>query len=361
MRIMLFDATRQWTGGAYRVLLFSRELKARGHEVTVCCLPGSEIAKRLGQEGIPFFTLDPRSDVNLLVVPEIVRMMRQKAVEIIDVHSPKFYWLALIAARIAGRPVIITRNVPFRKTGIKKKINSLLYGHLVDRVVSVSEKVKRELMEDYRIGDGRIEVIHDGLDMSKFEGKDHGKLESTGSVQVGVISRLDHGKGLECFIDAIPQIIRTFPDIRFLVAGSGAIEESLRLRAHELGIDDNITFAGFRHDIPELLKDIDITLLPSPDEAMSMIALESMASGVPVVATSGTGLVDIISNMENGVIVIPNDPKALADGAISLLKSDYRAFGQKAREVVREKFATDRVIDQYESLLRSLVRKKREP
>jgi L-malate glycosyltransferase len=359
MRIMLFDATRQWTGGAFRVFLFSRELRARGHEVTVGCLPGSELSSRLGQEGIPFFTLDPKSDVNLFVVPEIVRILRQKKVEVIDAHSPKFYWLTLVAARIVGRPVIITRNVPFRKTGIKKKINSLLYGHLVDRVVSVSEKVKRELMEDYQIDDGRIEVIHDGLDMAKFEGPGQGRRENSGTVRIGVISRLDRGKGLECFIDAIPEIVRAFPDVRFLVAGSGAIEESLRLRAQELRIDDKITFAGFRHDIPELLKDIDITLLPSPDEAMSMIALESMASGVPVVATSGTGLVDIISNMENGVIVSPNDPKALADGAISLLKSDYRAFGQKAKAVVREKFATNRVIDQYESLLVSLVRKKR--
>ena len=176
---------------------------------------------------------------------------------------------------------------------------------------------------------------------------------------IGVISRLDYGKGLECFIEAIPEILRTFPDARFLIAGTGAIEESLRLRAHELRIDARITFAGFRNDVPELLKDIDITILPSPDEAMSMIALESMASGVPVVATSGTGLVDIISNMENGVIVKPNDPKALADGVVSLLMSDYRAIGQKAKEVVREKFTTNRVIEQYESLLTSLVRKKR--
>jgi glycosyltransferase involved in cell wall biosynthesis len=359
MRIMLFDATRQWTGGAYRVLLFSRELRLRGHEVTVGCLPGSELSKRLGQEGVPFFTLDPRSDINLSVAPEIVRMMRQKAVEVIDVHSPKFYWLALIAARVVGLPVIITRNVPFRKTGIKKKINSLLYGRLVDRVVSVSEKVKRELMVDYEIEDSRIEVIHDGLDMARFEGDGHGKRENSGSFMIGVISRLDYGKGLECFIEAIPEILRTFPDARFLIAGTGAIEESLRLRAHELRIDARITFAGFRNDVPELLKDIDITILPSPDEAMSMIALESMASGVPVVATSGTGLVDIISNMENGVIVKPNDPKALADGVVSLLMSDYRAIGQKAKEVVREKFTTNRVIEQYESLLTSLVRKKR--
>ena len=356
MNFMFFDATRQWTGGAYRVLLFSRELRRKGHKVIVGCLPGSDMSERLAAEGIPFFTLEPRSDVNLFVVPEIVRKIREYDIDLLDLHSPKFYWLGLLAARIAGRKVMITRNVPFRKKGLKRRINSLLYGRFVDRVVSVSEKVKREMMADYGLLDAQVEVVFDGLDLSKFSLPDPDRPKGTNvDIRIGNVSRLVYGKGLECLLDAVPEIDRAIPNARFFIAGEGAIEEGLKVQAKQLGISERVDFVGFRNDIPVFLSGMDITVLPSPDEGMSMFALESMATAVPIVVTTGTGLVDIITDMENGVIVKPGDPVALAEGVIRLLESDYRAIGLKAREVIRQHFDTARVIDRYEALAASVV------
>ena len=353
MNIMFFDATREWSGGANRLFLFCRELITRGHRVVVCSLPGNEMSKRLARESIPFHTMEPRSDVNLLVVPEIVRLIRTHKIDIIDIHSPKFYWIATLAGRLARKPVIITRNVPFRKTGIKRRINHLLYGHLVDRVVAISERIKRELIEDYRISDRDVEVIYDGLDTERFEMQ---RPSHSGSpLTVGVLSRLVFGKGLECFVEALPKIIREIPDVRFVIAGSGPLEEGLRRRVKELEIETGVTFTGFRNDIPQLLGEMDITVVPSPEEGMSMSALESMASGVPVVATSGGGLVDIITNMENGVIVTPDNPEDLANGVVALLRSDYQAVGMRAKTVVKEKFALNHVIDRYEALITRLT------
>ena len=360
MNIMFFDATRQWTGGAYRVLLFSSELRRRGHNVIVGCLPGSDMSKRLANEGIPYFTLEPKSDVNLFVVPEIVRKIREHRIDILDIHSPKFYWIGLIAARIEGKPVMITRNVPFRKYGLKKKINSMLYGKFIDRVVSVSEKVKREMMEDYDLRNDQVDVVFDGLDLSRFNAQESAERnDPQGPLKVGNVSRLVYGKGLECLLDAIPEIVKSIPDIGFFIAGEGQIEEELTERAKKLGIDGRVTFVGFSNDIPGFLAGMDITVLPSPDEGMSMFALESMASAVPIVVTTGTGLVDIITDMEDGVIVQRDDPKALAEGVIRLLKSDYHAIGRKAREVIRENFDTQRVIDRYESLVASVADRRR--
>jgi len=94
---MLFDASHSWSGGANRVLLYSRELKFCGHTVIVCCLPGSELETRLQTEGIPVFTMNPRSDINLFLVPEVIRLIREHDIDIIDINSPKFYWIAAIA------------------------------------------------------------------------------------------------------------------------------------------------------------------------------------------------------------------------------------------------------------------------
>ncbi|NTU68206.1 MAG: glycosyltransferase family 4 protein [Chlorobiaceae bacterium] len=357
MNIMFFDATREWSGGANRLFLCCRELVKRGHHVVVCSLPGNEMSKRLAQEGIPMFTLEPRSDVNLLVVPEILRKMREHDIDIIDIHSPKFYWLGALAGRLSGKPVLITRNVPFRKKGLKRKLNKLLYGLLADRVVAISDKIKRELLEDYRIDGRSVDVVYDGLDTERFEMSRSPKDNS--NVTVGVVSRLVFGKGLECFVEAMPKIVREIPEVRFVIAGSGPLENDLRRRVIELGLGNSVVFAGFRHDIPQLYGELDITVIPSPEEGMSMSALESMASGGPVVATSGGGLVDIITNMHNGVIVPPDNPEALASGVVALLRADYRTIGLNAKKTVKEKFELHRIIDRYESLIASLVPKSR--
>mgnify|MGYP006288700551 CR=1 FL=1 len=353
MNFMFFDATREWSGGANRLFLFSRELIRRGHKVVVCTLPDNEMSNRLTEEEIPFFTIEPRSDVNLLVLPLILAKIREYEIDFVDIHSPKFYWLGTFAARVAGKPVTITRNVPFRKTGIKRKLNRFLYSLLADRVLAISDKIKRELLEDYHLDSKKVDVIYDGLETAKFDLPQQPRDRSM--VIVGVASRLVFGKGLECFIESIPDVVEHVPESRFVVAGAGPLEDILKKRVGELKLENRVTFTGFRADIPKLFNAFDITVVPSPEEGMSMSALESMASGRPVVATSGGGLVDIISSMETGVIVAPNDPASLAAGVVSLLRADYQAIGNKAKQLVREKFELERVVDRFESLSTVMV------
>lgn len=354
MNILFFDATREWSGGANRLFLFGKELVKRGHQVLICTPPGNEMSKRLAREAMPFFNIDPRSDVNLLVVPEIVRKIREHRIDIIDIHSPRFYWLGTISARVCGKPAIITRNVPFRKKGFKRQLNHLLYGMLASRVVAISDKIKRELLEDYWLDDRQVDVIYDGLDTAMFDLQTSARDEA--HMTIGVLSRLVHGKGVESFVEAMPDIVREIPEARFVIAGSGPLEDTLRQRVADLDLDSKVTFPGFRQDVPQLLSELDITVNPSPEEGMSMSALESMASGKPVVATSGGGLVDILSCMENGVIVPPNDPAELAKGIVSLIRADYQTVGAKAKKLVKEKFELIHIIDQYEALVSLLVK-----
>jgi L-malate glycosyltransferase len=356
---MIFDATPHWSGGANRILLYSKELNKRGHCVTVCCLPESGLAKRIPEENIQVYNVNPGSDLNLFIVPKLVQLIRKNKIAVIEICSPKFYWLASLAARVTKCTVILTRNVPYRKNGIKKQINRVLYHTLVDHIIAISDKIKRELIEDYALPEQKITVIYDGIELHRFKQK---KAE-TSSVKAdhyvaAVISRLDKSKGLECFINAIPLITKTIASIHFIVVGTGIIETKLKELTKTLNISDKVSFTGFRTDIPEILSEVDITIMPSPQEGMSMSALESMASGVPVVVTSGCGLVDVIVNNTSGMIVEPDNRHELAAGVIRLLQSDYQQAGKKARTIVEEKFALHRVVTQYELLLEALQKHK---
>ena len=356
---MIFDATPHWSGGANRILLFSKELKKRGHCVTVCCLPESGLARLLPEENIPVYTVNPKSDLNLFVIPKIIQFIKENNIDIIEICSPKFYWVTSLAAKVTARKVILTRNVPYRKTGVKKLINRILYYKLVNRIIAISDKIKRELIEDFALPENKITIIYDGIDLLRFNQTTAEKRSSNENQYVAaVISRLDENKGLECFVNAIPRIAEKIPNIHFIIVGTGSIEQKLKELTKKLKISDRVQFTGFRKDIPEILSKADITIMPSPAEGMSMSALESMASGIPVVATSGCGLVDVIVNNTSGNIVEPYSSSSLADGVIKLLQSDYRQAGKAARKIVEEKFALQKVVTKYELLIAEVTKKE---
>ena len=359
MNIMIFDATPHWSGGANRILLYSKELKKRGHCVTVCCLPESGLASCIAEESIPVYTLNPKSDINLLIVPKIIRLINENNIEVIDICSPKFYWVASLAGRVTKSTIILTRNVPYRKNGVKKQINRVLYHTLVDHIIAISDKIKRELIEDYALPGQKITVIYDGIELNRFKQKIPETIGVTPRHYVAaVISRLDENKGLESFIHAIAEITKKIESIHFIIVGTGSIETKLKELTKKLNMSSSVIFMGFRKDIPEILAGVDITIVPSPEEGMSMSALESMASGVPVVVTSGCGLVDVIVNDISGSIVKPDNSLELAAGVIRLLQSDYQQAGKAARKIVEEKFALHRVVNQYELLLEGLQQEK---
>ncbi|NTW83844.1 MAG: glycosyltransferase family 4 protein [Chlorobiaceae bacterium] len=356
MNIMIFDASPRWSGGANRIYLFAKELKRRGHNVIVCCLPGSGLSEKLPVEDIGTITINPISEANILMVSKIRKLIRRYNIDLIEICSPKFYWISSLAGRITGKKILLTRNVPYRKKGIKKYLNRILYHNLTDAIIAVSARIGRELAEDFMIPDGKISIIHDGLDMQPYRNpKPLSFRKYVNEKVVAVISRLDEHKGLECFVNAISIVLRNMTGVHFLIVGTGGIEQKLRKLAAQLGILDSVTFTGFRQDIPEILAGVDITVIPSPLEGMSMSAIESMATGRPIVATSGGGLIDIITEGVSGIIVNPEDIEDLAEGILRLLESDYRKIGQESRRIAQEQFDLGVVVSKYESLASRLT------
>ena len=159
-------------------------------------------------------------------------------------------------------------------------------------------------------------------------------------------------KGITYLLQAMPQVIKSFPDIILVIAGDGELKSSLQNEAKELGVTDNVLLLGARLDIPELLKLFDIYVLPSLWEGMPMVLLEAMAAGCPVVATDVGGVSKVITDGENGLLAAPEDPQQLVDGVIKLLSnSDLRQlFIENGLRKFKKKFSSDKMTQQYERL-----------
>ena len=177
-----------------------------------------------------------------------------------------------------------------------------------------------------------------------------------------MVSRLIRFKGLEQFLESAVVVAQRFPKTRFLVVGDTSPNDRgyrsvLTRLADRLGIGDRVVFAGLRTDVPEVLASVTVAVMPSLNEALSNVLLESMAAGAPVVATRVGGTPEAIEDGVNGLLVPPGDAMALADSISHVLMNPVLAtrLGRAARQTIDERFSMERMVSATEQLYESLL------
>jgi len=320
--------------------------------------------------------------------------MKRQGIQI--AHSYNFYAnvFALPAARLAGVPVTIAsiRDTGVGITPAKMRMHKLIC-RLADCVLVNAEAVRQWLIEQGYRAD-KITVIRNGIDLSRFAhpGGGAGLRRELGLPEqaplVVVLARLIPQKGIESFLEAAAEVSRRYPDARFLIVGevfvfrqdksrgNGAGERDVAERdiayhqvlarqVARLGLDGRVIFTGYRSDVPELLSQAAVSVLPSLSEGLSNTVLESMAAGVPVVATRVGGNPELIDDGVGGLLVPPRNPGELARAICAVLDDrDFaRRLGQAAKRRVAERFSLERMVreteDLYVTLLERATRGKR--
>ena len=235
--------------------------------------------------------------------------------------------------------------------------------------------VNADAVKDWLIGEGydasRIAVIRNGVDLSRFDDPPpSGRLRSELGLAeqtplVGVISRLTRLKGLEHFLEAAAIVRSRIPNVRFIVVGEtspmdrGYLGE-LREYAERCGVAREVTFTGLRRDVPAVLSSLDVSVMPSLNEALSNVVLESMAAGAPTVATRVGGTPEAIVDGVTGVLVPPASSSALAEAIVHLLNDTALAahLGHAARAHIADHFSVRRMVRSTEDLYIELLERK---
>jgi glycosyltransferase involved in cell wall biosynthesis len=197
-----------------------------------------------------------------------------------------------------------------------------------------------------------------GIDGSKFLidiDKERKKKElgiSNGGPIIGLGVRLSKQKGITYLLQAMPEIIKAYPDITLVIAGEGYYEDRLRREARDREIDKNVVFIGPRLDMPEVLKLFDLYVLPSLWEGLPIVILEAMAAGCPIVATNVGGNYMAIRNGESGSLIEPQSPSRLASEVIRLLGNDAlrASYAKKGIELFKETFSVEVMTQHYQRL-----------
>lgn len=381
IRLLEFLTTLAVGGTERHVVRLAQSLDLSRFELHLACQSREGgFLKEIERLGVPL----AEYRINSLYKPgtfhqqwKLARYLRQNRIQVI--HTYGFYSnvFAIPAAKLARTPAVIAsiRDIGDYLSPMQKRVQRLVCS-LADAVLANSDAVRERLVaEGYN--PRKITVIRNGVDLDQFPGKaEPGKLHRefglpASAPLVAVVSRLNRLKGIEYFLKAAAMVARRVPEARFLVVGRGEAPHGsggdpyraeLESCAARLGLAERVVFTGVRLDVPAVLSEIAVSVLPSLSEGLPNVLLESMATGVPVVATRVGGNPEVVEDCVTGFLVPPRDPLALARAIGDLLENPDLAagLGRAGRRHIADHFSMEQMVRKTERFYRNLLERRQD-
>lgn len=360
--IAFVSSLPRWGGGEKWMLHAARAMADRGHRVCLIGQPGGEITRRAAASGLRVFPLK----MGGIIVPWTLAALRailvRERVAVACVNQDREVHLtALASAGLPGFRLVPRRGSPDPIKG--KPFYRYSYARRVDRLIvncaALGDKVCARAPWFDR---AKLRVVPNGIDVDTFaatarRGRVRAELGlAPDRLVVSLVGEVGWRKGQAVLLEAVARLRANGAahDAVFLLAGEGGGRTELEARARALGLaDGTVRFLGFRDDVPDLLADTDLLVLPSFEEGFPNALLEGMALGLPVVSTPVDGIPELVVDGVTGVLTPPGDAPALA-AALGALLGDAarrRTMGEAGRARVREAFSQVRVMDDLEASL----------
>jgi glycosyltransferase involved in cell wall biosynthesis len=291
------------------------------------------------------------------------RLLREKTFDLVHAHIYASAVAAAIATRKTGPRLVITEHTEASwQTWWTRRVSRWAHGR-AGHTIAVSTPIRRRLIEKDRVPPDRVSLIPNAVVPAPDDPPDLSGLLPDGWPEgplVGVVARLQPEKGVATFLEAAARVSKFSPETRFLVAGDGPLREELQGLAERLGMEDRVLFLGYRSDARALMELLDVLVVPSMTEGSPLIVLEAMAAGLPVVASDVGGVPDQARHGEEGLLVPPGDPEALAGAMGELLRDPRRArrLGAAGRRRTENGFSHETLVRRIEGVYRAVLEAK---
>jgi glycosyltransferase involved in cell wall biosynthesis len=356
-RICLFNSTPFWGGGEKWHHRAACALRDRGHEVVVVGCPGSVLLERARRDGIEVaeYAVTNRSWLNPIVMWRLRRFFSDLRPDVVIFNGPADIKAGGMAARSAGVPRRVYRRGLARPIR-DHALNRYLFTRVLTHLIPNSEETRRSLFSELGpvVPEERVQVITNGIDLVEFDARPRRPLlGDPACVTVGTVGRLTAQKNQRFLLDVARLLVDRGVPFRMFLAGSGDLEEELRMRVDGLDLGDHVAFLGFVEDVASFLDAIDIFAFSSLWEGFSNVILEAGAAGKPIVALDTSSISEGVIDGVSAFLVEAGDVEAFAD-RLERLVSDAalrRRMGRAARADVSERFSFARRIDELERFI----------
>ncbi len=363
LRILGVDPELGFAGGETQVLGLTARLFRDGHHAELACDPRGRLWERARIEGIECHALSIRNAVDFAAGLRLRNLLSRADYDIVHFHTSRAHSMAPFA-RGHARALIVTRRMDYRPNRL---FAPYLYNRAVDAVAAISGGVADSLGEA-GVARDHVEIIPSGVDCEHFRPATPAERDAARArlaikrddFLVGTVGMLEERKGHRYLLEAIATLNRARGEasrIKCAIAGDGAKRDELAYLAQDKAIANDTLFLGMIADSRQLLDALDVFVFPSLKEGLGVALLEAMGCGLPVIATRAGGVIDVIEDARNGMMVAPGDAMSIAD-AIEALAKDAPRRAQLAaagRLRVIENFSMDamtrKTIDLYRACL----------
>lgn len=365
-KVMLLAVGLGVGGTETHILELASRIDRSRFDVTVCSLKaGGSIAEELRARGVKVVSLNGAGKLDLRVLVRLLNVLRTERPDIIQA----FLIWANVAARVCGRilrafPVISSYHDEVVSEGRVVRVLDRLTLTWTRAVVCCSEAVRTSVESRIGVKSGRCTIIPFGVDVARFEHAAASTREDLGLRQggsvIGVVCRLvEPKKGLTILLQALGELGRRHgrPPCQLVVIGDGPARRELEQLRDQLGLSSWVVFVGERRDIPQILRSLDMFVLPSLYEGFGIAILEAMAAGKPVIATRVGGIPEFVVSGETGILVEPGDDRALADAIERLLADPEQAkqMGMRGHDRVLRRYGISDVVRRHEQVYESCL------
>jgi len=266
---------------------------------------------------------DPRT------YPALLDVLTKKRADILHMHGYGATTFGRICGWRMGIPSILHEHANHTDTPWFQKVADKLLAPHTDLAIAVSESTAEFTIRARLMPAERTKVVYLGSPLDEFA-RERSAEEiadaradlgiDPGTIALGTVTRLMPSKGNQYLVEAVPAIVKRQPNVRVFIVGEGELRGELEAQANALNLGDRLTFVGFKRDVSAVLAALDYIVFPSLWEGTPLTAFEALASGKPIVATDADGLLDILTDRHDALVVPKRDAAALADGVCELIE-----------------------------------------
>ena len=369
---VLHVITRFWAGAGGNTLTSALGMDPNRYEVWVAGVPGGPLWERARAAGIRCVELDgfheyisPLEDLRIFL--RLIGLIRRERFDIVHTHSSKAGVMGRLAAWAARAPVIVHTFHGFSfhdYMSARRRAAYLFLERLArppaDAIFAVAPAIAREAVERGLARPGQISVVPSAVPLDEIPTEPDPTVRAELDIPddatlVGTVGRIDFQKSPLDFVRMAALIAKARPDIRFVMVGDGPLEAAARAEAERLGVP--VIFTGFRADAPRIASTFDVFVITSLYEGLGRSLTEALASARPVVATAVNGIPDLVEPGSTGLLVPPQDPRALAESVEWMIDhpAEAKRMGELGQARVRAIFVPEHMCALLDERYRALL------
>jgi len=325
-------------------------------DMSLCVLRGSDgTCTDFENAGVVVQDLS-RSKMDPRTVLDLFKIIKRDHIQVLHCHGYGATTFGRIAGVLARIPVVVHEHMIDADIPSYQKFADWMLSPLTARGIAVSAAVQDFMTGPRSVPGRKMEIVYNSIpaefcrtytqEQKQAIAREY-HIPLDGPV-IGIVGRLDAVKGHTDFLVAASRISRIAPDVHYVIAGEGVLRQALEEQAGSLGISERVIFLGHCANILDIISLFDLMVISSYSEGLPLSALEAMALGKPIVATSVGGIPEIIDDGKSGILVPPGDPETLSRAIESLLFDDElkTSLGLNALQQCRERFLIRRTVEQ---------------